>query len=144
MDEGAFLATIAASPADAGPHLVYADWLEESGRCNESEAIRNYLSGERGMIHFPGKVGDKVLICTVTLYYVGEIAELGVGFVRLKDASWVHWTGRLSELTRAKDFTKVRSNRKPRTEFAGDVGLALQSVIGWYPGDWKLPKESIQ
>ncbi len=30
-DEAAFLAAIAAAPADALPRLVYADWLEERG-----------------------------------------------------------------------------------------------------------------
>jgi uncharacterized protein (TIGR02996 family) len=31
MDETAFLAAIAARPAESGPRLVYADWLEERG-----------------------------------------------------------------------------------------------------------------
>lgn len=43
-DEAAFLRTICAHPVDDGPRLVYADWLEEQGRCKESEHIRNVLA----------------------------------------------------------------------------------------------------
>jgi uncharacterized protein (TIGR02996 family) len=39
-DRDAFLNTIAASPADDGPRLVYADWLEEQGDADRAEFIR--------------------------------------------------------------------------------------------------------
>jgi uncharacterized protein (TIGR02996 family) len=39
-DEAAFLAAIAADLADDAPRLVYADWLDEQGRCEQAEFIR--------------------------------------------------------------------------------------------------------
>ena len=39
-DHGAFLRTIAEHPADDGPRLVYADWLEEQGDSDRAEFIR--------------------------------------------------------------------------------------------------------
>jgi uncharacterized protein (TIGR02996 family) len=41
--ERALLATISAQPAEDGPRLVYADWLEEHGECARSEFIRIQL-----------------------------------------------------------------------------------------------------
>ena len=141
MNHDAFLATIRERPDELGPLQVYADWLEEHGDPG-GEQIRNYLNGEGAMLQFPGDVGERFLICTVTLYYVGEIVEKGLGYVSLKNSSWVHWTGRLSDLCRLKDFSKVRG-RTPRTEFCGSVILATQSIVSWYPGDWLLPTEAM-
>src|SRR4051812_18323402 len=39
-DHTPFLRTIAANPADDGPRLVYADWLEERGDTARAEFIR--------------------------------------------------------------------------------------------------------
>jgi uncharacterized protein (TIGR02996 family) len=39
-DADAFLRTIAETPADDGPRLVYADWLEEQGESDRAEFIR--------------------------------------------------------------------------------------------------------
>ena len=39
-DEAAFLAAIRAAPADDGPRLIYADWLDEQGRHEQAEFIR--------------------------------------------------------------------------------------------------------
>src|SRR5262245_56319352 len=38
--EGPFLAAVLAHPAEIGPRLVYADWLDEQGRAAEAAAIR--------------------------------------------------------------------------------------------------------
>lgn len=40
MDHATFLRAIIASPADDGPRLVYADWLEEQGEGERAEFIR--------------------------------------------------------------------------------------------------------
>lgn len=107
---------------------------------------------ERGLIDFlqeedvcvnPFKVGKKYLVCTVTMYYVGRVKAVGFGTVDLEEASWVHWTGRLSELCKTLDFRKLKS-RKPRTEYIGDWSLLLSSIVGYKEGDWALPLESIQ
>ncbi len=39
-DEGAFLRAIAANPHDDLPRLVYADWLDETGRPGRAEYVR--------------------------------------------------------------------------------------------------------
>lgn len=40
MTDDSFIACICASPADDGPRLVYADFLEEQGRADRAELIR--------------------------------------------------------------------------------------------------------
>lgn len=90
----------------------------------------------------PFSVGQRYLICTLTLYYVGEVSEVSFGFLRLKDASWVHWTGRLSALCRHKKFSKLTSgDRRARVEPCGDVVIAISSIVSAYPGEWELPTE---
>lgn len=46
--ESSFLNSIAADPSDAGVQLVYADWLEEQGRPEQSELIRLSATAEAG------------------------------------------------------------------------------------------------
>jgi hypothetical protein len=120
---------LAAASGDWQAKIIAHDILEDEGMSTTG----------------PFKVGQKYLICTVTLYYVGEVTEIGHGYLILKDASWVHWTGRLSLLLKHKDFAHPSlASRKPRTEFVGDVIIETHARIASYPGDWKLPKESIQ
>lgn len=122
---------------------VYADWLEEGGRTAEAEYFRSHLNGDRSeMLMFPLEKGDRALVMTVTLYYVGEIVDKGVGWIRMKDASWVHWTGRISSLCATKDFHRVEG-RAPRTEIVKDVIISNGSIVCALPGDWELPSESI-
>lgn len=91
------------------------------------------------------KPGETVLIETVTLYYVGRVAERQGPFVVLEDASWVHWTGRKSTLARLKKFTGFKSGEnKPRTEYVGRVAVSVASMVSVLPGTWDLPTESIQ
>lgn len=93
----------------------------------------------------PFEVGQCYLIQTVTLYYVGRVAKVQGGFVELEDASWVHWTGRLSTLTRKFAFTGFPSNeQRPRTEYVGRAGISLAAVVTYLPGEWDLPKESVR
>ena len=91
----------------------------------------------------PFEIGEKYLICTVTLYYVGEIVEATMGWLRIKDASWVHWTGKLSDLLREYEFKTARSPR-PRVERCGDVIISCGSIVSAYPWRGSLPKESVQ
>ncbi len=52
---------------------------------------------------FPFKVGDKVFIRTVTLYYLGEIVAMDDKWISLGTASWVADTGRFHQfLTEGK------------------------------------------
>jgi len=108
-------------------------------------AVLDHLE-EDDMLLNPFKVGDGYFVCTVTLYYAGRVVESGFGWVTLEDASWVHWTGRLSVLLRKKSFKAAEfGQRKPRTEFCGRVTLSTSSVVSLYP--WPvdaLPKEPIE
>ena len=54
MDERqAFLKVIRESPWDEeAPHLVYADWLDEQGECEEADRQRNYVPSERWLRSF--------------------------------------------------------------------------------------------
>jgi uncharacterized protein (TIGR02996 family) len=40
VDESPLLAAVLADPADDAPRLIYADWLDEQGRCEQAEFIR--------------------------------------------------------------------------------------------------------
>ncbi len=106
------------------------------------------LAEERGIPVNPFEVGKAYYIETITLYYVGEVVEKGPTHVRLKTASWVHWTGRKSVLFKHKRFDKKLfddSEAKPRTEYVGTFTVALAGINGWE--EWpveNLPTESIQ
>lgn len=103
------------------------------------------LAEEHGMLDSPYKVGQKYLINTVTLYYVGEVAEMGFAWLVLKNASWVHWTGRLSQLLKHCDFRHPSlRGRKPRTEYVGTVIIDTPARVSGYPWPGELPVESIE
>ena len=52
---------------------------------------------------FPHKVGDKVFIRTVTLYYTGEIQAIDGTWIHLSMAAWIADTGRFHQfLTEGK------------------------------------------
>jgi uncharacterized protein (TIGR02996 family) len=46
-DREAFMQTICENPHDDGPRLVFADWLEEQGNCDEAELIRLQVERSR-------------------------------------------------------------------------------------------------
>lgn len=121
-------AAIAAASGDHLAALAVADWLEEEGQ----------------HVKCPFKVGKSYLICTVTLYYVGRVVEADLGWVRLEEASWVHWTGRLSTLLSRQSFThRDLAGRKPRVEPCGEAIVALGAVVSAYPWSGPLPSEAI-
>ncbi len=96
------------------------------------------------MVNPPLDVGKSYFFCTVTLYYCGRVVERGMGWVKLQDASWVHWTGRLSVLLNRQSFThRDLSARKPRVEPCGEVVLSTSSLVSYYPWTGKLPDEAI-
>lgn len=52
-----FLQTIYEHPADDGPRLVYADWLEERGLCDRAEFIRYQIQFANGSLRHNHKRG---------------------------------------------------------------------------------------
>lgn len=98
--------------------------------------------GEQPMKSFAP--GNKVLIKTVTMYYVGEIEEEDGPAIILKDASWVHWTGQLSRLMSTLDFEDFPDREgRARTEYVGNVGVLKSGMISFFVRDWKLPTTSL-
>lgn len=95
-------------------------------------------------MQLPFQVGESYLICTATLYYVGRVVEVGFGWIRLADASWVHWTGRLSVLLKQHSFTKGHGSRRPRVEPCGEVVVWVASLVAHYPWPGNLPAEAVE
>lgn len=52
-------------------------------------------------------VGSKVIIRTVTLYYVGRIAAVDAGWIALDEASWVADTGRWAQALKKGTLNEV-------------------------------------
>ncbi len=97
------------------------------------------------MLNPPFENGSSYLLCTMTLYYVGRVAARGVGWVRLEQASWIHWTGRLSTLLKRQSFThKDLAQRRPRVEPCGEVIVNTASIVSAYPWSGPLPTEPIE
>lgn len=93
----------------------------------------------------PFQVGETYLIQTVTLYYVGRVRRNVGAFVELEDASWVHWTGRLSRLVEFGRFDHAGwpdGEARPRTEYVGVVGVNLAAIVAYLPGDFALTRNS--
>ena len=70
----------------------------------------------------PFKVGDKLFIRTVTLYYTGEVKEIIGSWIVLKNAAWIADTGRFHDF-----LTTGKCN-----EYEGfplDVKIPMDSVI---------------
>ena len=132
-------AVIIAPPTDQAGQLAA---IAKTGDPLAGFALVDHLK-EEGVQDSPFRAGDKVFIFTVTLYYVGEVEDVGLGWVRLKNASWVHWTGRLSSLFATGDLTRQHGGRKPRTEYLDELTVLTQSIVSFRSWPGKLPKESI-
>lgn len=87
---------------------------------------------------FPYKVGDKVFIRTVTLYFLGRIKEIQNGFVVLEDSSWLQDTG-----TRLGEFIKKGYTSSSEIEPIGDNAVQIVNIIDCISWNHDLPKEAI-
>ena len=65
------------------------------------------------------KVGQKVLIRTVTMIYAGEIKDIGEREILLTKASWIADTGRFSENLKSCDFSEVEMYHNDVVVFTG-------------------------
>lgn len=70
----------------------------------------------------PFKVGDKLFIRTVTLYYTGEVKEIIGSWVVLKDAAWVADTGRFHDFLKDGTCNEYEG-------FIKDVKIPMDSII---------------
>lgn len=131
--------------AERYPDVISGVALAALGGDEFSEEVLCDFIEEEGIMVNPFEVGKSYLICTVTLYYVGRVTESSLGWIKLDDASWVHWTGRLSVLLSDQLFKNSRfGTRKPRTEYCGEVLIPTTSIVSVYPWNAKLPGESVE
>jgi hypothetical protein len=129
--------------ADAYPEIsgVVIAYIE--GDDSALFPLHDFITERLQEMNSPFEVGKKYLICTVTLYYLGECEATSFGFVHLKNCSWVHWTGRLSELFKLLNVTQLQQ-RKARTEYIGKWTVGTSSIVGYGERNWILPTESHQ
>ena len=93
--------------------------------------------------------GRCYLIQMTTLYYIGRVVAQGPGWLILADASWVHWTGRLSTLLSRLSFGASgwpSGHQRPRTERCPRPVIIHWGQQGAASHEWPaaLPGESIQ
>ena len=79
------------------------------------------------------KLPDRLLICTVIFYYVGELQEYDDSLIKLKNASWVVNTGRLSECLNSGSLTEVETPKD------GVAYINRESIICIWEWKHKLP-----
>jgi hypothetical protein len=58
-------------------------------------------SGRRKPVPLPFKIGDAILIRTVTMIDLGRVVAIGSDFITLTDGGWVAETGRFSEMLKS-------------------------------------------
>jgi|WetSurMetagenome_2_1015567.scaffolds.fasta_scaffold115634_2 hypothetical protein len=67
----------------------------------------NVENGSSNVV-LPVKVGDKVMVRTVTYHYTGEIADVSAWpFVRLTKAAWIADSGRFMDALVTGNFKEV-------------------------------------
>jgi len=70
----------------------------------------------------PFKIGDKLFIRTVTLYYTGEVKDIVGSWIVLKDAAWIADTGRFHDFIKDGKCNEYEG-------FINDVKIPMDSVI---------------
>lgn len=82
--------------------------------------------------------GDKVFIRTVTFHQVGEVVEVeqlnDVGFLKLKNASWVADSGRFSKAIETGELNEV--------EYVGEAAVNTAAIVDVFPWAHELPTET--
>lgn len=89
------------------------------GQFKELSALFNKPHGTRRV---PFKIGDKLFIRTVTLYYTGEVKDIVGSWIVLKDAAWIADTGRFHDFLKEGKCNEYES-------FLCDVKIPMDSVI---------------
>lgn len=97
----------------------------------------NDTNETKSQTKFPFKVGDKVFLRTVTLYYLGRIKEFIGDHLVLEDASWVQDTG-----SRLHDFIKsgAETNKSEIEPIVTKLSVNLNNVIDCIEWTHDLPR----
>lgn len=96
--------------------------------------ISQLLNGEACLTDFPEKVGEKIFIRTVTLYYTGQIKKICGNFITLEKAAWIPDTGRFNDFLKTGKANEVEP-------FETDVHIPFGSIIDITKWSHKLPQE---
>ncbi len=84
----------------------------------------------------PFKVGDAILIRTVTMIQLGRVVHIGRDFITLEDGGWVADTARFSETLRSGKLNEFE--RAPSWFLVG-----RGAIVDVYPWTSKIPQETI-
>lgn len=82
----------------------------------------------------PFTVGENIFIRTVTHYQVGKVANFGVDFIVLTNASWVADTGRFAEALKTGKLDEVEC-----MAFLPWVVVGWGAVVDIFPWAHDLP-----
>jgi len=75
----------------------------------------------------PIKIGNKVLIRTVTHYHTGKIIEINKDHLVLDKAAWIADTGRFSSALESGSFNEIEPFKNPVAVFTS----AIIDVTNW-------------
>ena len=78
VDERALIRAIACDFDNDMPRLVYADWLDEQGRCERAEFIRLQCADARGVIDWHGKQREQELFQRYNETWVKELPKWAI------------------------------------------------------------------
>lgn len=99
----------------------------------ENKALRNRVSQPTPPSQTPIRIGNNVLIRTVTNYYTGRVAAVDAQEILLDDAAWVADTGRFANAL----ATGVLNEVEP---YVGPVVINRGAVVDCCDWQHALPK----
>jgi hypothetical protein len=105
------------------------------GQLKEIRALLGKLQPKSEPSMLPFKVGDCILIRTVTMIQLGRVRTVAPTFLVLDDGGWVADTARFSETLRDGKLNEYEKS----TQW---IYVSLGSVVDIYPWTHDLPKET--
>ena len=82
------------------------------------------------------RIGNKVLVRTVSYFLIGEIVRIDQGFLMLSEASWVADTGRFHEALQNGTLNEV----EPVLTKDGCAEVSLGAIVDVFTWDHALPR----
>ena len=83
----------------------------------------------------PFRVGDKILVRTVTQYQLGKVSEIGADFITFSEGGWVADIGRFGSALSAGSLSEFE--RAPSWFMVG-----RGAIVDVYPWDHEIPRET--